>query len=99
MLPSETQCGDWIGQSRFGRQNEEPTFRGRHLFPDNSLTRFQLHFPSQLGRDGNLPTFRDGGFHMMKLSCDWEMAKSDCSKFLDAFARELLRGIDDTNHQ
>ena len=28
-----------------------------------------MHFPSQLSRDEHLPTFCDGGFHMMKLSC------------------------------
>ena len=69
MLPGKTQCGDWIGRNRFRRQNEEPALRGRNLLPDDGLACFQVHFPSQLGRDGQLPAFCDRGFHMMNLSC------------------------------
>lgn len=50
--------------------NNDPAFRGGHLFPNNRLTGSKVHFPPEFRRNGNLAPFRNPHFHMTLLSCE-----------------------------
>jgi hypothetical protein len=69
MPAGEAKRGYWIRGNALDWQSDETALRCGDPLPKNGLAWFQVHLAAKLGRDGHLATFRDGCFHMTKLSC------------------------------